>query len=250
MANINDTYFDGYYKDIWRTIIPDELTIKEVDFMLPYFELQPGSKVLDLMCGYGRHALALAQKGVHVTAVDNLPAYIDELQKNASEQALPVEAVLSDILAYKSAGKYDLAICMGNSLNFFNAAETAQLFATIADSLNDKGRLLINSWSIAEIAYKNFKDKSWSHVGDLKYLVDSKMLFHPTRMHIVSTIIAPDGTTETKDAVDYIFSLNEMESMLNSAGLVLKEVYSIPGRKKFTLGEPRAYIIAEKSDRQ
>ena len=62
MENINDSYFDGYYKELWRSIIPGELTIKEVDFMLPYFHLQPGSKVLDLMCGYGRHAIALAQK--------------------------------------------------------------------------------------------------------------------------------------------------------------------------------------------
>jgi hypothetical protein len=26
----------------------------------------------------------------------------------------------------------------------------------------------------------------------------------------------------------------------------MKEVYNIPGRKKFTVGEPRAYIVAEK----
>ena len=46
MSNINDTYFDGYYKDIWRSIIPAELTVKEVDFMLSYFNLKQGSKVL------------------------------------------------------------------------------------------------------------------------------------------------------------------------------------------------------------
>ena len=32
--------------------------------MLQYFNLQPESKVLDLMCGYGRHAIALAKKGI------------------------------------------------------------------------------------------------------------------------------------------------------------------------------------------
>ena len=62
MENINDTYFDGYYKDIWRNLIPDELTVKEVDFMLNYFGLNHGNKILDLMCGYGRHSIALAKK--------------------------------------------------------------------------------------------------------------------------------------------------------------------------------------------
>ncbi len=79
MSNINDTYFDGYYKDIWRSIIPEELTVKEVDFMQQYFNLDTGSKVLDLMCGYGRHAIALAKKGIPVTAVDILDEYIDEI---------------------------------------------------------------------------------------------------------------------------------------------------------------------------
>lgn len=39
MSNINDSFFNGYYKNIWKTIIPAELTAKEVEFMLPYFKL-------------------------------------------------------------------------------------------------------------------------------------------------------------------------------------------------------------------
>ena len=83
MENINNSYFDGYYKDIWRTLIPSELTVKETDFMLQYFSLQPGNKVLDLMCGYGRHAISLAEKGIEITAVDNLDEYITEINEVA-----------------------------------------------------------------------------------------------------------------------------------------------------------------------
>jgi hypothetical protein len=72
------------------------------------------------------------------------------------------------------------------------------------------------------------------------------MEFSPTRMEFDSIIITPDGQREHKKGVDYIYSLNEMEAMLQEAGLQLKEVYSIPGRKKFTLGEPRAYLVAQK----
>src|SRR4030095_13727257 len=100
MNNINDSYFDGHYKDIWRTIIPDELTVKEVDFMLSYFNLKPGSKVLDMMCGYGRHALGLARKGMHVTAVDNLGAYIAEIRDIADREQLPLKTVQHDMLTY------------------------------------------------------------------------------------------------------------------------------------------------------
>lgn len=246
MNNINDTFFDGYYKEIWRCLIPDELTVKEVDFMLPYFNLQPGSKVLDLMCGYGRHAVALARKGMFVTAVDNLGDYINEISEVTEKEQLPLKALKGDVINYRIDDSFDLVICMGNSLNFFNADDIAKLLTNISAHLKKGGHLLINSWSIAEIAIKNFKEKTWSNIGDLKFLTDSKFLFHPTRIETESITISPDGKTENKTGVDYIFSINEMEEMLKSAGFILKEVYSIPGRKKFSIGEPRAYLVAGK----
>lgn len=246
MANINDTFFDGYYKEIWKSIIPDELTVKEVDFMIPYFNLKEGSSVLDLMCGYGRHATALGRKGITVTAVDNLADYVNKIKAVTKEENLPVKIFQTSVLDFKTEDRFDLAICMGNSLNFFAANDMVKILSNISSLLKPGGHLLINSWSIAEIAFKDFKGKSWSQIGEMKFLTDSKLLFYPTRIETESIIISPDGKTEVKQGIDYIFSLNEMETMLKMAGLTLKEVYSIPGRKKFTVGEPRAYMVAEK----
>jgi 2-polyprenyl-3-methyl-5-hydroxy-6-metoxy-1,4-benzoquinol methylase len=247
MENINDTYFDGYYKDIWRSIIPAELTVKEVDFMLTYFNLNEDSKVLDLMCGYGRHSIALAKKGIAVTAVDNLDDYITEIQKAAKEESLSVNAIKADVIKYKIDDKYDLALCMGNSLNFFNAADVHSLLINIHSHLKPGGHLLINTWSLAEIAIKSFTAKSWSEVDGVKHIYDSKYLFQPTRIESYSIFLSPDGSMEKKKAIDYIFSVAEMEALLGNAGFKLNEIYSIPGKKKFTLGEPRAYIVAEKN---
>jgi SAM-dependent methyltransferase len=232
MSNINDTYFDGHYKQIWKSIIPDELTMKEIDFMMQYFQRQPGSHVLDLMCGYGRHSLALAKKEIEVTAVDNLPDYINEVRNNAEAENLPVHPVLEDVMLYEPAGNFDLTICMGNSLQFFDKADVMKLLKKISTHLNTGGY---------------FREKSWSMNGDLKFLVDSKFLFSPNRIEAEHQIIAPDGTTEVKQSVDYIWSLNEIETMLGESGMKMTEVFSIPGRKKFTLGEPRAYIVAQKN---
>lgn len=116
--NINDIFFEGYYKEIWKAVIPAELTAKETEFMMQYFKLQPGSRVLDIMCGYGRHSLALSRKEVEVVAVDNLADYINEIKRTAEQEKLPVSAILSDVATYEAEGEFDLAICMGNSLNF------------------------------------------------------------------------------------------------------------------------------------
>jgi 2-polyprenyl-3-methyl-5-hydroxy-6-metoxy-1,4-benzoquinol methylase len=246
MENVNNNFFDGHYKDIWRSLIPSELTVKEIDFMLQYFKLKPGDKVLDLMCGYGRHALSLGRKGIEVTAIDNLRDYIDEINTTAKNENLPVKAKQVDILQYKEDNFFDLAICMGNSLNFFNRADLEQLLSSISSALIKGGHILINTWSLTEIAVKSHISNSWSAVGDLKWLSQSKYLFHPTRVEAETIIISPDGKTEIKKGIDYIFSVSEFEEILNKTGFVLDEIYSIPGRKKFALGEPRAYIVATK----
>lgn len=246
MANINDTFFDSGYKDIWKTIIPEQLTEKEVAFMLPYFNLNEGSKVLDLMCGYGRHAIALARKGMAATAVDNLAEYIHEIKNTAAKEGLKINAVQSGVLDFSTDEKFDLAICMGNSINFFDAADIIRLLKNIHSFLKHGGHLLINSWSLAEIAIRNFKEKSESQIGDIKFITEFQFHFQPARIEAESTFIDKEGKMETKKGVDYIFSINEMESMLKESGFALKEVYSIPGRKKFTIGEPRAYLVAYK----
>lgn len=247
MENVNNSYFDGYYKEIWKSIIPEELTKKETEFMIQHFKLGKGSKVLDIMCGYGRHAIALARKGIEVTAVDNLVAYTEEIKDIVQKEGLPVTVVNDDVIKYKSTDTFDLAICMGNSLNFFPEPEIIQLLSSIASQLNAEGNLLIHTWSLAEIAIREFKEKSTSEINGLKYLADAKYLFHPTRIETETMIIAPDNTNEIKLAIDYIFSVAEIEKIINKAGFGQIEIYNIPGRKKFALGDPRAYILVKKN---
>ena len=55
-----ETFFDGLALDMWRGAITPEITAREVDFLAERLALQPGMSVLDVPCGNGRHARALA----------------------------------------------------------------------------------------------------------------------------------------------------------------------------------------------
>lgn len=246
MENINNYYFDGHYKEIWRSFIPEALTKAETDFILQETGLGTGSKVLDLMCGYGRNAIALARKGIEVTAVDNLHDYIDEINRTVGDEALPVKAVQADVLSFSSSEKYDLVLCMGNSVSFFNEQDSRKLFAIIAGALKKGCKFIFSSWTIAEIALRNFNSKSWSYVGDIKFLSDSEYLFNPSRIEFETIMISSDGETEIKKGVDYLYTISQTTSMLAAEGLKVKEVYSVPGKKKFSLGDQRAYFIVER----
>jgi 2-polyprenyl-3-methyl-5-hydroxy-6-metoxy-1,4-benzoquinol methylase len=47
-----------------------ENTGHQVDFIIRALELTGRERVLDLACGYGRHALELARRGFSVTGAD------------------------------------------------------------------------------------------------------------------------------------------------------------------------------------
>ena len=245
-SNINNSFFDGYYKDIWRQIFPERTTSAEVDWIIQEANLTTGDSVLDLMCGYGRHTLALGRKGMEVTAVDNLASYIEEIKLKAETENLKVQTLHEDVLEMEVKKKYDAAICMGNSLQFFNEEECIRLLLTVSEHLKKGGKLFINTWSIAEIAMKETKERAWNRFGDLLFLTESKLLFHPTRFELNTLIITDSGEREEKKGIDFIYSISELESMLNKTSFALQEIYSIPGKKQFTVGEPRAYIVAEK----
>ena len=244
--NVNNSFFDGYYKDIWRQIFPEKTTKAEVDFIVEEANLNPGSYVLDLMCGYGRHALEFGRRKINVTAVDNLPDYINEIKEKSSSEGLPIQSICIDVLEMQVDQEYDTVICMGNSLQFFNEEDVIRLLSNTSEHLKPKGKLFINTWSIAEIAMNSFKEKSWSRIGELLFLSESKFLFHPTRIETNSITITDTGEKEEKTGVDFIYSISELETIFNKTGFQLKEIYSIPGKKRFTVGEPRAYIVAEK----
>ena len=245
-GNVNNSFFDGYYKDIWRQFFPEKTTKAEVDYIVEEAKLNSDSNILDLMCGYGRHALEFARRKINVTAVDNLPGYINEIKETSSAEELPLECICTDVLEMQINKEYDAVICMGNSLQFFNEEDLIRLLSNISEHLKVKGKFFFNTWSIAEIAMNSFKEKSWSRIGELLFLTESKFFFHPTRIETNSIIITDSGEKEEKPGVDFIYSISELESMLNQTGFQLKEAYSIPGKKRFTVGEPRAYIVAEK----
>ena len=82
--NLNNYFFNGHYKDIWRHIFPEKTTLAEVDFIIDEAKLNDNSHLIDIMCGYGRHSLEFARRGLKVTAVDNLPDYINEIKDKAN----------------------------------------------------------------------------------------------------------------------------------------------------------------------
>lgn len=247
-VNPNHQYFDGFYQHIWQQIIPAALTEKEVEHMIERFQLNASTPVLDLMCGYGRHALALAKLGIPVTAIDNQPNYIAQIQASATNAALPITSICSDALYWSPVPNHKLALCMGNSLNFFAPDELPIFLQKVAASLLPGGYCWINSWSISEIALQDTLDGETltTQLGAFRHSNTFHLHADPLRIEIESRIEAENGQVEEKLAIDYLYSIPVLTDVLQQAGLKLVVAESIPGKKIFEKGDPRVYLLIQK----
>ncbi len=243
---INDTFFNELYQKIWRKLIPPGLSEAECGLILDACNLQKGDRLLDLMCGYGRHTLPLARTGINITAIDNAAAYINEIKSTIATEQLPAEAIHATAIDADFLHQYKAVICMGNSFAFFDSESTRKLLRKIADHLVPGGMLIINSWMIAEIAIRHFKEREWINVDGFKYIMHYHFHFCPHRIESEHTIVAPDNTVETINGVDYILTLSELEKLFNEAGLYTKAVFSTPKKRPFKMGDNTVYLIIEK----
>lgn len=242
----NDTLFQGVYKELWRQIVPPELTDAEIDFIYDIANLKDHDTVLDMMCGYGRHSIGLARKGVKMKALDNLHSYINEISEIIKKDKLPVECIEADLANVQLTGLYDAAVCMGNSFSSFNKETASKVLLNISRHLKEGGIFILNTWMIAEIAIRNFKEREWYNIKEYKYLLENKFLLNPTRIETDHTVITRDGVIETKQDTDFILSIEELKEIMLAANLNVTDVFSTPRKKRFSLGDNYAYIVAEK----
>jgi SAM-dependent methyltransferase len=102
--------------DLWpqmggRTRIPNGEIIEE---LLLQQVIRPGQSVLDVGCGPGTLALALAKKGIKVTAMDLSEAMIDVLRKKADASGIKgINTIQMDWQAFKPKSRFHLVLAAG-----------------------------------------------------------------------------------------------------------------------------------------
>ncbi|MFH1559939.1 MAG: class I SAM-dependent methyltransferase [Chloroflexota bacterium] len=102
-----------------------------------------GSRILDLGCGEGGVAIAIALRGGEVTALDASPARIERMKVWASEHGVDVKGVAADALENGlPGGHFDIIVCN----DFMEHIDRPQALAYEIDRLlKDGGHLYLSN---------------------------------------------------------------------------------------------------------
>lgn len=140
--------------------------VAQLDWFQEQLGLRPGSRVLDLTCGPGLYAVALAERGVHVTGVDFSPASIAYARELAVAAGVDDHCrfIEADVRDYEPEREgYDAALFLYGQLAVFPREEAAALLGKVASALRPGGRLVVELLDPARV---DKQDSSWWFTDD------------------------------------------------------------------------------------
>lgn len=238
------TFFDGLATRSWQQALPASLTEAEVDFILEKTGLVPGGSLLDVPCGFGRHALALAERGYAVTGVDIAETYIRHLSAEATARGLPVRLLHGDALRVDLGGPYDAVICMGNSFGYAPEPVMRRFLRRLGVAAKPGGWLVLNTGVLAETLLPTLKAGAEYQTGDVTMRVRNR--YHPLQSVLESELtFVRGGETEVKTAFHHVFTLAEVTRLLRAAGFGLEAAFGGPDGKPYAVGD-YAYLLARR----
>ncbi len=185
-------------------------TDQEVAFLMEVLDLQPGMRVLDVGCGPGRHAHALARRGVRVVGVDIAAAFLaaagSGMWVRADARRLPFVP-----------GGFDAAIslCQGG-FGLLGGYDDQLVLNGLAQAVKKGGRVAVSAFS-AYFAVRHLEPgETFDAVSGVN--------------HERAEVRDLEGRPETFDLWTTCFTPRELRLMAAAAGLQVTALWSVrPG---------------------
>jgi ubiquinone/menaquinone biosynthesis C-methylase UbiE len=255
------TTFDEKYVITYQDLLTPERTQKEIGFIKQALRLPKSAQILDLACGWGRHAVPLAKQGYQVTGIDFSPYLIGRARKYAKEEGVRVQFLRKDMRKLAFRHGFDAVICMFGSFGYFASdADHEQVIKGVNRALKRNGQFLIDLYNPFRLLGRLFgRQGKYSpstgtiaikevsrFTGSLK--VTTTDSFDPvrTRWNMKKEWKDRNGKNRRYTTSVVIFTPHELMSILARQGFETKKLYGGYNGSPFRFDSRRMIILARK----
>jgi SAM-dependent methyltransferase len=215
-------------------------TAQEIEFLVDALDLRPGQRVLDVGCGPGRHAYALAERGMEVVGVDISQRFVDLARDGAPPLASFVRADARDL---RFDAEFDAAISLCQGAFGLAGGPAAPLDAD-GDVLAGIARALRPGGMAAVSGFSAYFQVRWLEDADS---------FDATAgvNHEQTEVRDDDGMAAPAELWTTCFTPRELRLLAHRAGLAVRAIWSVtPGAYAAdppTIDSPEFLLVAARS---
>ncbi|MBC7641517.1 MAG: methyltransferase domain-containing protein [Flavobacterium sp.] len=225
-----NNWFSSWFDSPYYHILYKERNFREAQIFMDnltfYLNMDEGSKVLDLACGKGRHAIYLNQLGYDVLGVDLSENSIAIANKNANKT---LHFKVHD-MRQPFADKYDAIFNLFTSFGYFeNENDNLKTLIAIRESLSEYGFGVIDFMNVNHVI-QNLIHNEIKIVDGIEFNIKR---YH-TGNYIYKEIDFEDQNqkyhfTEKVRA----FTLSDFENLMEQAGIFLLDTFGDYKLNKF-----------------
>ncbi len=232
------------YMYFYGNVLTDERTEKEIQFLVDELELNKPMSILDVGCGFGRHAIKLAKLGHYVTGIDSMDGFIKDARKRAEYEGLKINFIQKDMRVVEFNEEFDRAIFLFNAFGYFSDEENLEVLKNVSKSLVPKGLFCFDIFNRDEFL-RDFLPYYVTEIRD-DLMIDRNTFDPKTGRLIDDRIIIRDGQRKDIPFSMRLYDYNEIEKLLEQGGMKIDKIFGDWKKSPFNMDSKGMKIIAKK----
>ena len=243
-------WFDQIFdEDYLRTLpfLTPQSTQAEARFVADAIDASPGAQLLDVGCGYGRHAMELAARGFHVVGLDSSLPLLLRGADEAQRRGLTINFIHGDMRELTFDSQFDAAYCLFSTFGYFDDETNKKTAQNIARALKPGARFVVEILN-RDYLIQDLPTRVWWEGDGCVVLEEVDFNYFSSRIVSNRSVVFDDGRQLEHEISIRAYALHELGKLLHAAGFRVLEVSgSMNTRGRFFGAKARDIIVvAEK----
>jgi len=243
LFKLDDVFEVDDYLYFYSESLTDERTDAEITALVNLLELQAPVRILDLACGYGRHANRLAALGHQMTGVDLMPGFLEIARMNAAARGVQVDYRQGDMRQINFVEEFDRVMILFSAFGYFEDEENLLVLKRVAQALKPGGLFIMDSPN-RDTFLRNFLPFVVTEKGS-DLMIDRLSLDSLNGRWLNRRIIIRNGVRKDKPFSIRVYNATELRLLIAQTGLEVYRMYGGWDGAPVT-GEARRLVVVAK----